>query len=125
MQMKGCKVAEKEWRTWFEPDGTLVIGGPDYTKDPVATLILNRDGRGNNVLDLSDRSSITGAFSELTMLAQGHGQGKKSGKLDVIDVDGQNAEEEDDDDADDIYDSTGSAENGFHGLPHLNHQKMT
>lgn len=101
---------------WFEPDGTLVIGGPDYTKDPVATLILNRDGRGNNVLDLSDRSSITGAFSELTMLAQGHGQGKKSGKLDVIDVDDQSADAEDDDDADDIYDSTGSAENGFHGL---------
>ncbi len=64
---------------WFEPDGTLVIGGPDYTKDSVATLILNRDGRGNNVLDLSDRSSITGAFSELTMLAQGHGQGKNPG----------------------------------------------
>ena len=50
------------------------------------------------------------------MLAQGHGQGKKSGKLDVIDVDDQSADAEDDDDADDIYDSTGSAENGFHGL---------
>lgn len=82
----------------------------------MATLVLNRDGRGNNVLDLSDRSSITGAFSELTMLAQGHGQGKKSGKLEVIDVDDQSAEAEDDDDADAIYDSTGSAENGFHGL---------
>ena len=100
---------------WFEPDGTLVIGGPDYTKDPVATLVLNRDGRGNNVLDLSDRSSITGAFSELTMLAQGHGQGKKSGKLEVIDVDDQSGEAEDDD-ADVIYNSTGSAENGFHGF---------
>lgn len=69
---------------WFEPDGTLVIGGPDYTKDPVATLVLNRDGRGNNVLDLSDRSSITGAFSELTMLAQGHGQGKSPGSWKLL-----------------------------------------
>ncbi|NUL36321.1 phage baseplate assembly protein [Kosakonia sacchari] len=104
---------------WFEPDGTLVIGGPDYTKDPVATLILNRDGRGNNVLDLSDRSSITGSFSELTVLAQGHGQGKKSGQLEVIDVDSaETAAEADDDgdDLDDIFNSTGSAENGFHGL---------
>ena len=24
---------------WFEPDGTLVIGGPDYTAAPVATLV--------------------------------------------------------------------------------------
>lgn len=104
---------------WFEPDGTLVIGGPDYTRDPVATLILNRDGRGNNVLDLSDRSSITGSFSELTVLAQGHGQGKKSGQLDIIDVDSAaTAAEEDDDngDLDDIFNNTGSAENGFHGL---------
>lgn len=104
---------------WFEPDGTLVIGGPDYTKDPVATLILNRDGRGNNVLDLSDRSSITGVFSELTVLAQGHGQGKKSGKLEVIDIDSAEtvAEDGDDsDDLDDIFNNTGSAENGFHGL---------
>lgn len=104
---------------WFEPDGTLVIGGPDYTLDPVATLILNRDGRGNNVLDLSDRSSITGSFSELTVLAQGHGQGKKSGQLDIIDVDSaETAAEDDDDDGDldDIFNNTGSAENGFHGL---------
>ncbi|HAF1675180.1 TPA: phage tail protein [Salmonella enterica] len=103
---------------WFEPDGTLVIGGPDYTKDPVATLILNRDGRGNNVLDLSDRSSITGSFSELTVLAQGHGQGKKSGQLDIIDVDSAEvaAEDDDDSDLDDIFNNTGSAENGFHGL---------
>lgn len=104
---------------WFEPDGTLVIGGPDYTKDPISTLILNRDGRGNNVLDLSDRSSITGSFSELTVLAQGHGQGKKSGQLEVIDVDSaETAAEADDDgdDLDDIFNSTGSAENGFHGL---------
>jgi prophage tail gpP-like protein len=31
---------------WFAPDGTLVIGGPDYTAEPVATLVLNLDGTG-------------------------------------------------------------------------------
>lgn len=104
---------------WFEPDGTLVIGGPDYTKEPVATLILNRDGRGNNVLDLSDRSSINGTFSELTVLAQGHAQGTKSGKaLDIIDIDSDELADSDDDDdgLSNIMEVTGSAENGFHGL---------
>lgn len=95
---------------WFEPDGTLVIGGPDYTADPVATLILNRDGRGNNVLELSDRSSVNGTFSELTVLAQGHAQGSKSGNdTEIIDIDA-------DDDTGDIQTAVGSPENGFHGL---------
>ncbi|HCT7632574.1 TPA: phage tail protein [Citrobacter koseri] len=95
---------------WFEPDGTLVIGGPDYTADPVATLVLNRDGRGNNVLELSDRSSVNGTFSELTVLAQGHAQGSKSGSdTEIIDIDA-------DDDAGDIQTAVGSPENGFHGL---------
>lgn len=98
---------------WFEPDGTLVIGGPDYTKDPVATLILNRDGRGNNVLDLSDRSSINGTFSELTVLGQGHAQGKKSGKgPDIVDVNAFSASVVDDD----VIASAGSPENGFNAL---------
>lgn len=102
---------------WFEPDGTLVIGGPDYTRPPVATLVLNRDGRGNNVLDLNDRSSINGTFSELTILAQGHAQGKKSGRAgqtEIVDVGTRQARMEDDDDDD--SDSAGSPENGFHGL---------
>ncbi|EKN9090595.1 phage tail protein, partial [Salmonella enterica] len=39
------KIAESNglW-PWVEPDGTLVIGGPDYTTPPVATLALHRDG---------------------------------------------------------------------------------
>ncbi|KNC89896.1 phage baseplate assembly protein [Trabulsiella odontotermitis] len=100
---------------WFEPDGTLVIGGPDYTQDPVATLVLNRDGRGNNVLDLSDRSSINGTFSELTILAQGHAQGKKSGTvLEVVDVESDAADGDNGDE--DFVVSAGSPENGFNAL---------
>ncbi|WPU22559.1 phage tail protein [Cedecea neteri] len=100
---------------WFDPDGTLVIGGPDYTASPVATLVLSRDGRGNNVLDLSDRSSINGSFSELTALAQGHAQGSKSsGGTEIIDVDAEGLSEDEDDDT--LATSVGSPENGFHGL---------
>lgn len=58
---------------WIEPDGRLVIGGPDYTATPVATLVLRRDGQGNNVERLSVRRSIAGRFSQITVLGQ-HGQ---------------------------------------------------
>lgn len=109
---------------WFAPDGTLIIGGPDYTAEPVATLVLNRDGKGNNILDITDRSSITGSFSELTILAQGHAQGSKSAKhgTEIIDVGDDAAPLTADDDGssaegdDDILVSTGSPETGFHGL---------
>lgn len=100
---------------WFDPDGTLVIGGPDYTTEPVATLVINRDGSGNNVLDLSDRSSVNNAFSELTVLAQGHAQGSKSAGQDteIIDV---SDEGDDTTDNSEILASVGSPESGFHGL---------
>lgn len=103
---------------WFEPDGTLVIGGPDYTTPPVATLIMQFDGEGNNLLSLNDNSSINGSFSELTVLAQGHGQGSKSSTdLGIVDVDSASiqsvASDEPDDDSDQVV---GTAETGTHGL---------
>lgn len=57
---------------WFEPDGTLVVGGPDYSTPPVATLVVRNDGTGNNVMELVDVRSIQGCFSELTVMGQGH-----------------------------------------------------
>ncbi len=106
---------------WFEPDGTLVIGGPDYTTEPVATLVMNLDGRGNNILDLSDTSSIDGTYSELTILAQGHAQGSKSSaELGIVEVDTFSAmaatDEASDEDEPDTASSIGSPETGFHGL---------
>ncbi len=62
---------------WFEPDGTLVVGGPDYTTTPVDTLIMKLDGTGNNVMELDDTRSINGCFSELTVLAQSHAQPRR------------------------------------------------
>lgn len=58
---------------WFEPDGTLIVGGPDYEAAPVGTLILRRDGIGNNVTRLSIRRSIANRYSQVTVLGQ-HGQ---------------------------------------------------
>jgi prophage tail gpP-like protein len=65
---------------WFEPDGTLVIGGPDYSAPVVATLILRRDGKGNNVIDIDKQESIHGRYSEVTVLGQAHGTDTEQGK---------------------------------------------
>lgn len=103
---------------WFEPDGTLVIGGPDYTTPPVATLIMQFNGEGNNVLSLNETSSINGSFSELTVLAQGHGQGSKSSaELGIVDVDSVSmASVSDESSDDDLSQDIGTAETGTHGL---------
>lgn len=65
---------------WFEPDGTLVVGGPDYDAAPVATLILRKKGDRNNVLSLSRARSMHGRYSELTVLGQTHGTLTETGK---------------------------------------------
>ncbi|HAX5100546.1 TPA: phage tail protein [Escherichia coli] len=72
---------------WFEPDGTLVVGGPDYSTAPVDTLILKMDGTGNNVMELDDIRAINGCFSELTVLAQSHARKADSKKqVAVVDI---------------------------------------
>ncbi|MCM8595128.1 phage baseplate assembly protein [Accumulibacter sp.] len=65
---------------WFEPDGTLVIGGPDYSKPPVAELILRFDGAENNVLSVEETRSIAERYSVVTVLGQAHGTITESGK---------------------------------------------
>lgn len=101
---------------WFRPDGTLVIGGPDYTIAPVATLILRRDGKGNNLISLDEESSEERSYSELTVLAQGHAHSSNSKVLGVVEVgDTSSASSDDDSDNTDTL-TTGTAETGFHGL---------
>lgn len=67
---------------WFEPDGTLVVGGPRYDKPPVATLVLRADGKGNNVLSLAERRSIVERFSEVTVYGQSQASGSGAGERD-------------------------------------------
>jgi prophage tail gpP-like protein len=68
---------------WFEPDGTLVVGGPRYDLPPVATLTLRADGQGNNVLGLSERRSQVERYSEVTVYGQAHGSGSGAGEHDA------------------------------------------
>lgn len=103
---------------WFRPDGTLVIGGPDYTAAPVATLVMRRSGKGNNLLSLTDESSMERSFSRLTVLAQGHAHSTNNKKeLGIIDVSSTTplTVTEDADTTDTELD-TGLPETGQHGL---------
>lgn len=65
---------------WMAPDGTLIIGEPDYSATPVDTLIMHRDGQNNNLLRLGKRTDMSGRYSQTTVLAQGHGTGDEDGK---------------------------------------------
>jgi prophage tail gpP-like protein len=58
---------------WCDPDGTLVIGGPDYNAPPVADLILTYDGKDANVIDLKISRDISRQYSQVTVLGQSPG----------------------------------------------------
>ncbi|MDX6867401.1 phage tail protein, partial [Klebsiella pneumoniae] len=103
---------------WFRPDGTLVIGGPDYTAAPVATLVMHRSGEGNNLLSLTDESSMERSFSRLTVLAQGHAHSTNNKKeLGIIDVSSSDSlTVSGDTDTTETELDTGLPETGQHGL---------
>ncbi|OIR16798.1 phage late control protein Gpd [mine drainage metagenome] len=68
---------------WFEPDGTLVVGGPDYSSPIVATLVMRRNGNGNNVISLDRVSSRVGRYSQVTVLGQSAGNSLDQGIPDL------------------------------------------
>jgi len=68
---------------WFEPDGTLVVGGPDYDASPVASLVLHDSGVGNNLLSLEQRRSVVRRYSEVNVLGQSHGTAAGDGASSV------------------------------------------
>lgn len=72
---------------WFEPDGTLVVGGPDYsdaTNPPAAVLVLNPRKAGEpgetNVENMERRESVAERYSTVTVLGQAHGTEDEGGK---------------------------------------------
>lgn len=66
--------ANQVW-PWMAPDGTLVIGAPDYSTAPVADLIVRWDGAGNNVKRLQRVRSLHQSFSTITVLGMSAGAG--------------------------------------------------
>lgn len=75
--LKNVAEANGLW-PWFEPDGTLVVGGPDYTQPPVAVLTLNFNG--SNVESLSRTDNVADRFSDITVLGQAHATTHEGGK---------------------------------------------
>ncbi len=66
---------------WFEPDGTLVVGGPRYDAPPVATLVMDAaDASANNILQLKESYSIAERYSAVTVLGQAHATGSGAGQ---------------------------------------------
>ncbi|MFZ6748511.1 phage baseplate assembly protein [Undibacterium sp. Ren11W] len=75
--LRNSAEAEGLW-PWFDPDGTLVVGGPDYSTPAVAVLICNTDG--SNVESISRTDNIAERFSEITVLGQTHATHGEGGK---------------------------------------------
>jgi prophage tail gpP-like protein len=71
--MQACE-ANQVW-PWFDPDGTLVIGQPDYEAPTVANLVMRFNGDGNNAKKIRRSRSIRESFSEVTVLGQSSGDG--------------------------------------------------
>lgn len=65
---------------WFDPNGTLIVGGPDYRSPPVATLCCQKDGWRNNFEQAQLTYDISQSFSEVTFLAQKHGRSHDDNK---------------------------------------------
>ena len=73
---------------YFAPDGTLIVGGPDYAQPPVGTLSLRRGDAAidNNILSISRRDDIADRFSEVTVLGQTHGTAVAAGRHNLKDT---------------------------------------
>lgn len=66
---------------WMAPNGTLIIGAPNYDTAPAADLILRRDGSGN-VRQLRRVRSIHKSYSEITVYGQSPGtEGEQGGNV--------------------------------------------
>ncbi|ENR3783941.1 phage tail protein [Salmonella enterica] len=104
---------------WMDPDGMLVIGGPDYTAPPVATLVLSQEPGKSNVMSLSDIRSIQGCYSDLTVLAQSHALSGSHAPVAPLDVTAPPAGEVSVDDAPETADTGG--ETGHYTRSHTEH----
>jgi prophage tail gpP-like protein len=68
---------------WFEPDGTLVVGGPNYDSPVVDELVMLESGPQNNLVSLRERKSMSVRHSEVTVLGQSIGTNVRMGKPNV------------------------------------------
>lgn len=108
---------------WCDPDGTLVIGGPDYSAPPVDILTLRQppyEG-GNSLMRLTDIRSLHSCYSQLTVLAQSHAlQADSHSKTATVDLSQPLAEGSVSMGGTD-GDSSGEGETGHYSRAHTEH----
>jgi prophage tail gpP-like protein len=75
-ELNGC-------HAWFAPDGTLIVGGPDYSAAPVGELLMDPESDTSNVISLQAEHAIEDWFSEITVLSQTHGTKKRKSAHDI------------------------------------------
>lgn len=68
---------------WLEPDGTLVIGGADYSSPPVATLCHSKYDNRRNIQNIQIEYNTENRYSEVTFLGQSHTRFADSSKHDL------------------------------------------
>lgn len=68
---------------WLEADGTLAVGGADYSSEPVATLCWSKSDNRRNVERINIERDVDNRFSEVTFLAQSHGRSGNAAKHDL------------------------------------------
>ncbi|MFZ6687501.1 phage baseplate assembly protein [Undibacterium sp. SXout11W] len=75
--LRNAAEAEGLW-PWFDPDGTLVVGGPDYSTPPVAVLYAHAEG--SNIESISRTDNVAERYSSITVLGQTHATAADGGK---------------------------------------------
>ena len=68
---------------WLEADGSLVVGGADYSTPPVATLLWSKTDRRCNVERLAIEYDSDNRYSEVVFLAQSAAKSGSGGKHDL------------------------------------------
>nr|WP_303832643.1 phage tail protein [Snodgrassella alvi] len=68
---------------WLEPDGTLVIGGADYSSPPVTTLCHSKYDNRRNIQSIQIEYNTENRYSEVTFLGQSHTRFADSSKHDL------------------------------------------
>lgn len=68
---------------WLEPDGTLVVGGADYSSEPVGTLCWSRGDSRRNIERVHYERDTDNRYSEVTFLAQSHARKGNGAKHDL------------------------------------------
>lgn len=68
---------------WMEPNGTLIVGGADYSSPPIATLCHSMNDNRRNIQSIEIEYNTENRYSEVTFLGQSHTKHADKSKHDL------------------------------------------